>query len=60
MTVTLIVLALAILMIAVERLKPNRRFPTVSGWWARALAVNLVQVGMVFLAGATWDGWMIR
>ncbi len=60
MTVTLIVLALAILMMVVERLKPGRDFPAVSGWWARALAVNLVQVGFVFLAGATWDGWLVR
>ena len=60
MTVTLVVLALAILMIVVERLKPGRDFPAVSGWWGRALAVNLVQVGFVFLAGATWDGWLVR
>jgi sterol desaturase/sphingolipid hydroxylase (fatty acid hydroxylase superfamily) len=58
MLVTLTVLALAVLMMVVEQLKPGRSFPTVRGWWLRAIAVNLVQIGMVFLAGATWDGWM--
>lgn len=60
MFVTLVVLALALLMLAVERLKPGRNFPTVRGWWVRAIAVNFVQVGIVFLAGTTWDGWLVR
>ena len=60
MFVTLTVLALAALMLVVERLKPGRDFPTVRGWWARAIAVNVVQVGMVFVAGAAWDGWLVR
>src|SRR5262245_57372783 len=60
MFVTLIVLALAILMIVVERLRPGRTFPTVRAWWIRAIALNLVQIGVVFLAGWTWDGWMVR
>jgi sterol desaturase/sphingolipid hydroxylase (fatty acid hydroxylase superfamily) len=60
MTTTLIVLGLALLMIVVERLKPGRAWPTVRNWWARAIAANVVQVGIVFLAGATWDGWLQR
>lgn len=60
MTVTLVVLAVAVLMIAIERLRPGRTFPTVRAWWARALAVSAVQAGIVFLAGYTWDGWMAR
>jgi sterol desaturase/sphingolipid hydroxylase (fatty acid hydroxylase superfamily) len=58
MFVTLTVLGLAMAMIVVERLKPGRTFPTVRGWWTRAIAANLVQVGIVFLAGMTWDGWL--
>lgn len=58
MFVTLTVLALAIAMIVVERLKPGRTFPTVRGWWLRAIACNVVQIGIVFLAGMTWDGWL--
>lgn len=60
MFVTLTVLALAVAMMAVERLKPGRTFPTVRTWWLRAIACNVVQVGIVFLAGLTWDGWMVR
>jgi sterol desaturase/sphingolipid hydroxylase (fatty acid hydroxylase superfamily) len=60
MFVTLTVLALAIAMMVVERLKPGRTFPTVRGWWLRAIACNFVQVGIVFLAGLTWDGWLSR
>lgn len=60
MFVTLTVLALAIAMIVVERLKPGRSFPTVRGWWARAIGCNVVQIGIVFLAGMTWDGWLSR
>jgi sterol desaturase/sphingolipid hydroxylase (fatty acid hydroxylase superfamily) len=60
MIVTLIVLSLAALMIVVERLKPGRAFPTVKTWWLRAIALNVVQVGVVFLAGYTWDGFLVR
>jgi sterol desaturase/sphingolipid hydroxylase (fatty acid hydroxylase superfamily) len=60
MFVTLTVLALAVLMMVVERLKPGRTFPTVRGWWIRAIAANLVQIGIVFVAGALWDGWLVR
>lgn len=60
MFVTLTVLALAVLMMVVERLKPGRAFPSVRGWWVRAIAANLVQIGIVFLAGALWDGWLVR
>jgi len=58
--VTLVVLGLAVLMIAVEQLRPGRAWPSVRTWWFRAIALNVVQVGVVFLAGWTWDGWMVR
>jgi sterol desaturase/sphingolipid hydroxylase (fatty acid hydroxylase superfamily) len=32
----------------------------VRAWWLRAIAVNVVQVGIVFLAGWTWDRWLVR
>lgn len=60
MLVTGVVLALAIAMMIVERLRPGRVWPTVRTWWVRAIALNVVQVGIVFLAGWTWDGWMVR
>lgn len=44
-------------MIAVEALAPGRRWPSVPRWLPRALLVNSVQAGAVFLAGLTWDRW---
>jgi len=56
---TLIVVgAAAIAMMIVERLGPGRNWPRVKGWWARAIILNGVQVGSVFLAGIAWDHWM--
>jgi sterol desaturase/sphingolipid hydroxylase (fatty acid hydroxylase superfamily) len=58
MNVTLVVTAVAAAMMVVEALAPGRRWPQVRGWWLRAIALNAVQVGSVFLAGATYDRWM--
>jgi sterol desaturase/sphingolipid hydroxylase (fatty acid hydroxylase superfamily) len=60
MTVPLVVLAVALVMMAFERLAPGRNWPRVRGWWGRALALNGFQVLSVFIAGWTFDGWMQR
>jgi sterol desaturase/sphingolipid hydroxylase (fatty acid hydroxylase superfamily) len=60
MGVTLGVLAAAVVMMGIEAARPGRHWPRVGGWWARALLLNAVQVGMVFLAGSLWNGWMER
>ena len=58
MLVSVLVTAVALVMMAVEARRPGRRWPQVRGWWIRALALNGVQAGSVFLAGATYDRWM--
>ncbi len=58
LVVPALVLLAALGMVAAERARPGRRWPAVPGWWARALALNAVQVGTVYLAGYAWDGWM--
>jgi sterol desaturase/sphingolipid hydroxylase (fatty acid hydroxylase superfamily) len=58
MIAVLVVIAVALAMLAVERAWPGRRWPAVRTWWARALAINGVQVGLVFVAGATWERWL--
>ncbi|WP_114521409.1 sterol desaturase family protein [Altererythrobacter sp. ZODW24] len=58
MLIALIVFAAAAVMFTAELLAPGRTWPKVSGWWGRAIALNLVQVGVVFLAGMTWDVWL--
>jgi len=60
MVVPLIVVAVAVVMIGCELACPGRRWPRVAGWWLRAALLNLVQVGVVYLAGVAWDGWMVR
>ena len=54
--VAVVVLALGLL--AVERLRPGRRWAPVAGWWARALAINGFQIAIVFVAGVTWERWL--
>jgi sterol desaturase/sphingolipid hydroxylase (fatty acid hydroxylase superfamily) len=45
-------------MFAVERFWPANELPRVHNWWARVALVNLIQLGIVVLAGVTWDRWM--
>ena len=60
MLIFAIVVGCAILMIAVELATPGRSWPKVAGWWVRAVMLNAVQVGTVFLAGVAWDGLMSK
>lgn len=57
MSAVLITLAFALLMLAVERIAPGQRLPRVPRWMARSVALNVVQVAMVFVGGLTWDLW---
>lgn len=60
MSIPLAVAVAALLMIAVERVRPGRRWPRVRRWWPRALALSAVQVGIVLAAGLVWDPWFQR
>jgi sterol desaturase/sphingolipid hydroxylase (fatty acid hydroxylase superfamily) len=55
-----IVLAVALMMMVVESRHSGRNWPRVRGWWLRALLLNGVQVGSVWIAGAGWNGWMLK
>lgn len=57
MSIVLIVLAAGCAMVLVEQRWPGRAFPRVPLWLPRAIALNLVQVGIVFVGGLTWDRW---
>ncbi len=52
------VLAVALVMMLVEWLRPGRAWPKVQGWLLRALIFNGLQIASVFLAGRVWDGWL--
>ena len=60
MIIPLIVFIAALLMIGCEITRPGRSWPQVAGWWLRAALLNGIQVGVVFVAGLVWDGWMVR
>jgi sterol desaturase/sphingolipid hydroxylase (fatty acid hydroxylase superfamily) len=60
MMIPAIVLAVALAMMVVEALQSGRKWPNVQGWWLRALLLNGVQVAAVWIAGAGWNGWMLR
>src|SRR5262245_40897513 len=60
MLIPVIVLSAALLMIGCELAIPGRKWPRVAGWWLRAALLNVVQVGVVYLAGVAWDGWMVE
>lgn len=40
-----------------ERCVPGWRLPHVRGWPLRVLAINAVQLGVVLLAGVSWERW---
>jgi len=42
----------------VERLAPGWRLPNVRTWPIRVLALNGVQLGIVVLAGISWERWL--
>src|SRR5437588_708845 len=58
--IPIVVLMVALAMMSVEAVQGGRKWPKVRGWWLRAIFLNAVQVGAVWLAGAAWDGWMLR
>lgn len=55
-----IVIAIAGLMLVVERLWPASELPRVRAWYARVALINAIQLGIVILAGYTWDRWLAQ
>jgi len=52
--IPVIVLAAALAMMVVEALQSGRNWPKVPGWWFRALMLNGVQVGAVWMCGTEY------
>lgn len=53
-----LIIAIAAALFVVERLFPARELVYAHGWWARVVFVNVIQLGIVVLAGVTWDRWL--
>ncbi|SDQ54368.1 sterol desaturase family protein [Pseudoxanthomonas sp. CF125] len=49
--------AIAALCFLFERLFPGWRLPKVRTWPVRVIAINILQLGVVLLAGVTWEKW---
>jgi len=49
--------AVAALCFLIERLFPGWRLPKVRTWPVRVIAINILQLGVVLLAGVTWEKW---
>jgi sterol desaturase/sphingolipid hydroxylase (fatty acid hydroxylase superfamily) len=52
-----LILAAFVFCFALERARPGWRLPAVRGWWWRVLAINGAQLGVVVIAGFTWERW---
>ncbi|MFE8602318.1 sterol desaturase family protein [Archangium violaceum] len=49
---------IAVVCFALEHLFRGWRLPRVRAWHLRVVLINLVQVGVVVLAGFTWERWL--
>ena len=58
--VVMAIAGVGILMMALERLEPGRKFPRVDGWVVRAAAINLFQIFAVLIGGIGWNTLMLR
>lgn len=52
------ILAIAVGCFVLERIIPGWKLPQVPTWWTRVILVNFVQLGVVTLAGLTWERWL--
>ncbi len=53
-----IIFAVFVFCFILERARPGWKLPTVRSWPLRVLAINAVQLGVVLLAGLTWERWL--
>jgi len=53
-----LILAVFAFCFVLERLAPGWSLPRVRTWPLRVLAVNAVQLGVVLLAGVSWERWL--
>jgi len=51
------VFAIGVACMVLERALPGWRLPRVPTWPVRVVLVNLVQLGVVLVAGVTWEAW---
>lgn len=52
-----IIIAIGILLYAVERIRPGRPWKEIDGWYGRAFILNFLQLLIVCLASYSWNIW---
>jgi sterol desaturase/sphingolipid hydroxylase (fatty acid hydroxylase superfamily) len=52
------ILAVFVVCFVLERVVPGWRLPHVRTWPIRVVAINVAQLGVVLLAGVTWERWL--
>jgi sterol desaturase/sphingolipid hydroxylase (fatty acid hydroxylase superfamily) len=52
------VIAVAVCCFVLERIIPGWALPRVKTWRLRVVLVNLVQLGIILMAGVTWEVWL--
>jgi sterol desaturase/sphingolipid hydroxylase (fatty acid hydroxylase superfamily) len=53
-----VVLSVLACCFVIERLAPGWPLPSVRTWLLRVVLINLVQLGVVLLAGVSWERWL--
>ena len=54
----LYIIAIGIGCMILERMVPGWRLPSIRTWPLRVIAINVAQLGVVLVAGATWEKWL--
>jgi sterol desaturase/sphingolipid hydroxylase (fatty acid hydroxylase superfamily) len=53
-----LIFGVAMIFFVLERIFPGRALPEAPGWSARAIFLNVCQLGIVLLAGVAWNRWL--
>ncbi|MDH5736156.1 MAG: sterol desaturase family protein [Gammaproteobacteria bacterium] len=54
---TIILISITALFLILERVYPGRQLPNSTGWYIRAITINLIQLGITLLTGKLWLTW---
>src|SRR5688572_22519134 len=53
-----LLIAVAIVVMVLEKFWPAGALPVVRGWYWRVALLNMAQLGVLILAGVTWERWL--
>jgi sterol desaturase/sphingolipid hydroxylase (fatty acid hydroxylase superfamily) len=53
----ILIFAFGAIFLVLERVRPGRQLPNAPGWYARAIFLNACQLGIVIVAGVSWNRW---